>query len=390
MKTGIFGGSFDPVHKEHVSLAEAAIGSLGLDRVFILPAYVPPHKRGRVLTDDKDRIAMLEKAFAPVKKAIVSDYEIRRAGVSYSYLTCRHFKEEYPEDEIYFLVGTDMLRDFPTWKEPEEILKIATLAVCDRAEKNALWIQKEQDDFYARFGKKFAVIDYSAQAISSTEARVRAAAGDDVSSLCGEAVARYIAERKLYEIENAHAALANEKSERREHSLRVGIAAARKALSLGIDEKKAVTAALFHDCAKNLTESSPLLQGFSFPEGVPLPVPLPVLHQFTGAYVAENSFGVHDKEILNAVRYHTGGRADMSLLEQLIFLADMVEDKREYEGAENLRALYYAEKGGLDFTMYEALRETLYFLEAKGGAIYPLTSEAYKYFGKKIAEEESL
>ena len=282
MKTGIFGGSFDPVHKEHVSLAEAAIGSLGLDRGFILPAYVPPHKRGRVLTDDKDRIAMLEKAFAPVKKAIVSDYEIRRAGVSYSYLTCRHFKEEYPEDEIYFLVGTDMLRDFPTWKEPEEILKIATLAVCDRAEKNALWIQKEQDDFYARFGKKFAVIDYSAQAISSTEARVRAAAGDDVSSLCGEAVARYIAERKLYEIENAHAALANEKSERREHSLRVGIAAARKALSLGIDEKKAVTAALFHDCAKNLTESSPLLQGFSFPEGVPLPVPLPVLHQFTG------------------------------------------------------------------------------------------------------------
>lgn len=135
MKTGIFGGSFDPVHKEHVSLAEAAIGSLGLDRVFILPAYVPPHKRGRVLTDDKDRIAMLEKAFAPVKKAIVSDYEIRRAGVSYSYLTCRHFKEQYPEDEIYFLVGTDMLRDFPTWKEPEEILKIATLAVCDRAEK---------------------------------------------------------------------------------------------------------------------------------------------------------------------------------------------------------------------------------------------------------------
>ena len=121
-----------------------------------------------------------------------------------------------------------------------------------------------------------------------------------------------------------------------------------------------------------------------------MPVPLPVLHQFTGAYVAENSFGVHDKEILNAVRYHTSGRADMSLLEQLIFLADMVEDKREYEGAENLRALYYAEKGGLDFTMYEALRETLYFLEAKGGAIYPLTSEAYKYFGKKIAEEESL
>lgn len=387
MRTGIFGGSFDPVHIEHIHLVQAAIASLRLDRVFVLPAYVPPHKRGRVLAEDSHRIAMLNAAFESVPQAIVSDYEIARGGVSYTYLTCKHFAEAYPEDTLYFLVGTDMLRDFPTWKNPEEILKYATLAVCDRAEQSEAWQREEQAKFYARFGEYFALVNYKAAAVSSTEARVLAAADYDVSALCGEAVAAYINRHKLYEIKNAHAALEKEKPARREHSLRVAVAAARKAALLQIPEKKAVTAALFHDCAKNLPSDSPILQGFALPAGVPEPVPEPVLHQFTGAYAAKHAYKIEDEEILNAVRYHTSGRAGMSLLEQLIFLADMVEDGREFPGAAELRKLYYAEQNSLDFTMFEALRETLYHLQAKGGEIYPLTREAYEYFEKKIADE---
>ena len=387
MRTGIFGGSFDPVHIEHIHLVQAAISSLRLDRVFVLPAYVPPHKRGRVLAEDSHRIAMLNAAFEKVPQAIVSDYEIARGGVSYTYLTCKHFAETYPEDTLFFLVGTDMLRDFPTWKKPEEILKYATLAVCDRAEQNEAWRREEQAKFYARFGKRFVEVNYKAAAVSSTKARVLAAAGYDVSALCGTAVAAYISRHKLYEIENAHDALAKEKPARREHSLRVAAAAAQKAVQLHIPEKKAVTAALFHDCAKNLPPDSPILQGFSLPAGVPVPVPEPVLHQFTGAYAARYAYNIEDEEILNAVRYHTSGRAGMSLLEQLIFLADMVEDGRDFPGAAELRKLYYAEDNSLDFTMFEALRETLYHLQAKGGEIYPLTREAYEYFEKKIADE---
>ena len=116
-------------------------------------------------------------------------------------------------------------------------------------------------------------------------------------------------------------------------------------------------------------------------------MPEPVLHQFTGAYAARHAYNIEDEEILNAVRYHTSGRAGMSLLEQLIFLADMVEDGRDFPGAAELRKLYYAEDNSLDFTMFEALRETLYHLQAKGGEIYPLTREAYEYFEKKIADE---
>lgn len=178
MRTGIFGGSFDPVHIEHIALVKAAISSLKLDRVFVLPAYVPPHKRGRVLADDAHRTAMLKEAFKNVPQAIVSDYEISRGGVSYTYLTCRHFAETYPEDTLYFLVGTDMLRDFPTWKNPEEILRYADLAVCDRAEESEKWREEEQAKFFARFQKRFETVNYKATSVSSTEARVKAAAGD--------------------------------------------------------------------------------------------------------------------------------------------------------------------------------------------------------------------
>ena len=388
MKTGIFGGSFDPVHTEHVALVRAAVQSLALDRAFVLPARIPPHKRSRVLSADEHRVAMLKAAFESVPQAIVSDYELRREGVSFSYLTCAHFAKLYPQDTFYFLVGTDMLRDFPAWKNPEEILKICTLAVCDRAEQSADWEKREQAAFFARFGKTFQRICYSAKNVSSTQARVQAAAGDDVSALCGAAVAEYIARNNLYAIPGAHAALENEKPERREHSLRVGVAAAKKAVELQIGEKSAVTAALFHDCAKNLPLSSPLLKDFLLPQNAPTPVPSPVLHQFTGAYVAKNVFGVNDADILNAIRYHTSGRAGMSLLEQLVFLADMVEDGRSYPGAQELRSLFYAEKGGLDFTMFNALRETLYCLEQKGGGIYPLTAQAYGYFKGRVLNGE--
>ena len=386
MRTGIFGGSFDPVHTEHVALVRAAIQTLSLDRVFVLPAHIPPHKRGRALSAESHRLAMLKAAFESVPQAIISDFELRQQGVSYTYLTCAHFSRLYPQDTLYFLVGTDMLRDFPTWKNPEEILKYCTLAVCDRAEQSAEWEQKERAAFFARFGKSFARIRYSAKSVSSTQARVKAAAGDDVSALCGAAVAEYISRNRLYEIPGAHAALEHEKPERREHSLRVGVAAAKKAVELKISETSAVTAALFHDCAKNLPLSSPLLQGFTPPQNAPTPVPASVAHQFTGAYVAEAVFGVTDADILNAIRYHTSGRAGMSILEQLVFLADMVEDGRTYPGAEELRALYYAEKDGLDFTTFTALQETLYHLQKKGGEIYPLTMQAYEYFKKRAFE----
>lgn len=379
MKIGIFGGSFDPVHIEHIRVAQAAIQTLGLDRLLIMPVFAPPHKKGRVLLDNAARLELCRLAFASVEKAEVCDFEIARGGVSYTYLTCRHFKETYRDAELFWLVGTDMLRDFPSWKNPEQILSCATLAVCARNEK-ADWVKAEQERFFKRFGKNFVCVGYNGADVSSTKIRVLAAAGEDFSSLVASGVYAYIRENGLYEIPHAKGALALEKTSRKEHSLRVAVAAATRAVALKLDEKKAIAAALFHDCAKNLEPDHPLLRGFTPPKAWG-EVPESVLHQFTGAYVAERAFGITDKEILDAVRYHTSGKPQMTELGKLIFLADMVEEERRYEGVEKIRAAFYNES--LDEALTLALSETVKFLQKKGAYVYPLTLSALEYYEKK-------
>lgn len=382
MRIAIFGGSFDPVHIEHIRLAEAAIQELGLDKLFVMPAHTPPHKQGKVLSSDADRLEMCRLAFRAVDKVEISDYEIAQGGTSYTYLTCRHFRAAYPNaDEIFWIVGTDMLRNFYTWKNPEDILQNVTLAVCGRAETLGQWDCAEQERFRARFGKDFRKFAYNGAAVSSTKLRVLAGAGERLDGYTEGKTAEYIQEKGLYRIENADKALALEKEERRAHSLRVAELAASRAVQLGISERKAITAALFHDCAKNLTQDSGYLAGFVPPTEWG-EIPKEVFHQFAGAYVAEHTFGVTDEEILDAIRYHTSARPNMCELEKLIFLADMLEPQRRYQGVEELRFLFH--KGGdLDECLTEALRQTLIFLKEKGGEIYSLTERAYTYYAQQ-------
>ncbi len=376
MNIGIFGGSFDPPHLEHVRLAAAAVGSLNLDKLFVVPAHTPPHKKDKVLSSDENRLEMCRIAFNDCPRTEVSDCEIRQGGTSYTYLTCRRFRELYPAAKLFWLVGTDMLRDFPTWRNPEEILSLASLAVCARAEKPG-WTEKELKDFTARFQTDFAIIRYDGKDVSSTEVRVLAAAGEDVISLVGAKTAEYIRKNRLYEIPHAREALLLEKPSRRAHSIRVALFAAEYAAKFGISEKQAVTAALFHDCAKNLPPDSPYLRGFRPPKGVHEPV----LHQYSGAYVAEKFFEVTDGEVLDAIRYHTSGRADMTSLEKLVFLSDMLESGRQFDGVEKLRKIFREE--GLDPCMRQALKDTLSYLEKSGGEIYPLTREAYEFLKRE-------
>ena len=376
MKIGIFGGSFDPVHSEHVHLAEAAISSLGLDKLLIMPASTPPHKQGKKMASANDRLQMCRLAFAKYPQVEVSDYEMKQAGTSYTYLTCQHFKKEYPSAQLFWLVGTDMLRDFPTWKNPEIILDNATLAVCSRAEKVG-WEEREQAVFQSRFGKKFVVIRYNATDVSSTQIRVLAGAGMRLTHLTDEKVAEYIQNNGLYAIDGAKEALALQKPERAEHSVRVALAAATVANQLHIPETQALQAALLHDCAKNLAPNHPLLDGFMLEQQYG-EVPAPVWHQFAGAYLAENHFGVQDETICNAIRFHTSGRPGMSNLEELIFLADVVEDGRHFSGVDDLRALFY--QGDLRACMRLALERSLQFLQEKKAEVYPLTLQAYAYY----------
>lgn len=380
MRIAIFGGSFDPVHKEHIHFVRAAIDCLRLDKVLVMPAHTPPHKPYRVLAPDTDRLEMCRLAFSCLPQVEISDYEILQGGTSFTYLTCRHFRERYPSAELFFLLGTDMLRDFPSWRNPQSIVEDVTIAVCGRNDEVDWW-EKEQRIFEEKFGKTFVRVDYNGADVSSTKIRVLAGAGMRLTDFLEEKTAAYIEEKGLYKIENADRALALEKPERRAHSIRVANLAAARALQLKIPERKAIAAALFHDCAKSLHPDSPYLEDFTPPD-MWGEVPRSVWHQFAGAYVAERVFGVTDEDVLNAVRYHTSARENMSDLEKLIFLADMLEEERDYDCVNILRGLFWA-NDGLDTCLERALLETLLFLKVKQADVYALTEKAYEYYKNK-------
>ena len=370
MKTAIYGGAFNPVHNEHISIVRAAKESLGLDRIIVIPTFISPHKKGVICARARDRLQMCRLAFKDIEGVEVSDYEIKRGGVSYSYLTCRHFKKLYPDDELYFIIGADMLESFHLWREPEEILKCVTLAVCAREDKDKL--KKDIKDFNNAFKREIVEIDYVGAAVSSTKIRARAALEEDISKFVPNSVKQHILRGQLYALPQISGVKKLLTEERWQHTVRVAEMAASRCISLGIYEEDALIAAALHDCAKYLGRDAKELKGFEFPPSVPPPV----LHQYSGAFVAEHTFGIKDKNILNAIAYHTSGRENMSELEKLIFLSDLLEEGRDFEGVENLRKLFNKD---INLCLFSALKHQLNYLESTGKPVYPLTRRAYEY-----------
>lgn len=370
MKIAIFGGTFNPVHNEHVNLVRAAKRTVGFDKVIVMPTHITPLKSGAITASAADRLNMCRLAFKGVDGASVSDYEIKQGGVSYSYLTCRALKQKYPDDELYFIIGADMLEAFANWKNPEEILKCVKLLVCARENKEKL--KAACAAFKARFGCAPQTFDYVGTIVSSTRVRALAALGETVGGYTDKNAADYIYERSLYKLPRIAKARDYFTQPRWRHVKRVAVTAAANCARLGIPEETAVTAAALHDIAKYLAPSAEEFKGFTCPEGVPEPV----VHQYAGAYVAEHTFGITDKDILNAIRYHTSGRENMSPLEKLIFLSDLLEEDRDFDGVKALREIFAR---SVDECMYAALEHQLKYLEGKGESIYPLTYKAFEY-----------
>jgi nicotinate-nucleotide adenylyltransferase len=132
MRLGIFGGSFDPVHYGHLLVAETCREEARLDEVWFMPAATPPHKRGVTLTSPKQRIEMLELAIAGHAALRVSAIEIDRGGLSYTVDTLRAVHAARPNDKLFLLMGGDTLEDLPKWRDPAEILELATPIAVER------------------------------------------------------------------------------------------------------------------------------------------------------------------------------------------------------------------------------------------------------------------
>ncbi len=200
MRRGIFGGTFDPVHYGHLLLAECCREQCELDEVWFLPAAVPPHKREAELAPAKNRVEMLELAIAGQQAFSVCRYEIDRGGVNYTFETLEHLHEEDPGRELFFLLGADMLRDLPHWREPQRILELALPAVVRRPGAGEL-------DFagLAPLASPERIeqirgcqVEMPEIGVSSTEIRRRVAAGLSIRYQTPRAVEKYIETQGLY------------------------------------------------------------------------------------------------------------------------------------------------------------------------------------------------
>ena len=167
MKIGLFGGSFDPIHNEHVNMALMAKEELQLDRLYIIPTKISPFKRTRKVTSARDRLAMLNLAFED-KDVVISEYELSKVGVSYTCETILQFRKFFPKDKLYFIMGGDSIASFKRWKNPEVITKNAEIAVIARGGSYAS-LEKEEKDFKKHFGKHFIKLNYVGSEISATK-----------------------------------------------------------------------------------------------------------------------------------------------------------------------------------------------------------------------------
>lgn len=187
MRLGVYGGTFDPPHLGHLVAASDACDALGLDRLLWIPSAVHPLKRG-VRTPAPVRLEMVRAAIAGDPRFGADDLELRRKGPSYTVDTLRALRARHPEAEIFFLTGADNLAEMPKWREPEEIARIATLAVVSREGETL-----PPDPPYPAVAVQVARLD-----VSSTEVRRRAAAGKSLRYLVPDAVRAIVERERLY------------------------------------------------------------------------------------------------------------------------------------------------------------------------------------------------
>jgi nicotinate-nucleotide adenylyltransferase len=188
MRIGVFGGTFDPPHLGHLIVASAAFDALRLDRILFVPAAVPPHKLGMVIATAEQRLQMVRASVQGDERFQVDELELHRPGSSFTVDTLRALRETQPDSELFFLLGVDQLRELHTWREPEEISSLATLAVLSRG-----------GDQPAQAGRyRFQPVAVPRIDIAATEIRRRVKAGESIRYLVTEPVRKLIEDWGLY------------------------------------------------------------------------------------------------------------------------------------------------------------------------------------------------
>ena len=391
-RIGIYGGTFNPPHVGHIQAAKQAVSTLGLTKLLMIPAYAPPHKA--VLPSNspraRQRLEMLRIAAADCPQIEVSDLELKREGISYTWQTLETVKKLYPGAELVLLMGTDMFLTFDTWKNPEKILGEATLGVFYRGDKGEKAAALKQKEALEAQGAKVVLVHNDVIVISSTQMR-RLLAFRCAGEFLPAGVLDYIREYNLYDTRTNWKNLPMDKLEqvvvsllnpnRVRHVLGCRDTAVALAERWGADVTDAARAGILHDITKAIDGPlqltlcdayGKLLDDFSkrYPR---------TLHALTGSMVAQRIFG-ENPAVVSAIESHTTGKANMTLLEKIIYVADYMEPNRDFPGVEKLRELAFTD---LDGALKLGLEMTLEHLKAQGAEVSPASRSALDWLNQE-------
>ena len=195
-RIGIIGGTFDPIHLAHVNIAKEAKERLNLDKVIFIPAGSQPLKIDKKVTRASLRFNMVEKAIEGYEGFEVSDYEIEKQGLSYTFETLEHFKKD--DEELFFITGADCLLNLEKWKNVKRIFELCTLVVLTRPGYDEKSLYKEKDYIEEKYNGNIVILELEGMDISSTDIRGLVKEGKSISTLVASEVFKLIKDNNLY------------------------------------------------------------------------------------------------------------------------------------------------------------------------------------------------
>ena len=438
MKIAVFGGSFNPLHNGHAMLADTVIKDLGYDKVLFVPTCIPPHKRVNADVSPEKRLEMLElfcrtNGYGHFE---VEPCEIERGGVSYTVDTIEYLNKKYSnvlEGKLAFIMGDEVAAEFDKWKNPEKISELADLIITHRIKDDSASypdaevmanvqntpIGDYKGDFNVRFDEKSfkypcTFLKESVLPVSSSDIRKRIIEGRSIKYLVPSEIYRFIMENNLYmqfdnvQSDNAQSDKAEKysgckklnyeakieeiraytkahvKKSRYEHSERVAQMCSLLCGHYGLNIEEGYLAGIAHDMCKDMEDDE--VTKVAAKDGLPIydieKNKPSLLHGRAAAILMKEKFGITDKNILEAVAFHTSGKVDMCDLTKCLFLADKIEPGRP-QSTEEYRNRYLTRS--LDeMTALVILENYEYVSVKKGYVLYPETLKLVEYYKRFV------
>lgn len=381
---GVLGGTFDPIHQGHVTLAKYAIHHFDLDGVLFAPAFCPPHK-DQVTASPEQRLKMCRLALADETQLMVTDADMR-TGPSYTVELMKRLRKEYPDTVFSFIIGADKLPSLHRWRGADKLFKLCDFICCARADSP---VKEETLAQLRTLGAKVYLLPDAPFPGASHVIRERIARLECPSEVHQDVLC-YIAKNGLYQKDWVPKLRGMMNEHRFRHTLGVRKTAVDLARQYGASPLKAAAAALLHDCAKGMSgkELRKIAQENALTEDETILSSGALMHGLVGAYLARERFHVTDEEILDAIRYHTIGRAQMTVLDLIIFVADAIEPNREdYEGLEAQRKIV---RTSLRAAALKSLYTTREYLLSQGKLFFEAGEVTIRSLEGQLTQEEKL